>query len=220
MKKAKKALALVLCAVLLVAGSVMGTLAYLTSTDTVTNTFTVGNVAITLDETDANTDGTANPAASSRVQANEYHLLPGHRYIKDPTIHVDANSEDCYLFVKVENGISSLEAATDSKSGTKTIADQLTANGWMHVDGVDNVYVYTYNETKHAVSGGENVKVFDYFIINGEKTGDQIAAIAGKDEDNAEIKVTAYAIQKDGFESQTAEAIWTASGFGTSGTGV
>ena len=56
MKKAKKALALVLCAVLLVAGSVMGTMAYLTSKDEVVNTFTVGKVGITLDEEDVDDD--------------------------------------------------------------------------------------------------------------------------------------------------------------------
>ena len=50
MKTKSKALLLTLCAVLLVAASVMGTMAYLTSTDKVENTFTVGNVKITLDE--------------------------------------------------------------------------------------------------------------------------------------------------------------------------
>ena len=61
MKTKSKALLLTLCAVLLVAASVMGTMAYLTSTDKVENTFTVGNVTITLDEAKVNTDGT--PAA-------------------------------------------------------------------------------------------------------------------------------------------------------------
>ena len=41
MKTRSKALLLTLCAVLLVAASVLGTMAYLTSTDEVTNTFTV-----------------------------------------------------------------------------------------------------------------------------------------------------------------------------------
>lgn len=58
MKTTKKALLLTLCAVLLVAASVLGTMAYLTSTDDVQNTFTVGQVSIKLDEAKANTDGT------------------------------------------------------------------------------------------------------------------------------------------------------------------
>ena len=87
MKKKTKALMLVLCAVLLVTASVLGTMAYLTSTDEVVNTFTVGQVAITLDEAKVNPDGTAVTPAE-RVKANAYHLLPGHAYTKDPTVHV------------------------------------------------------------------------------------------------------------------------------------
>lgn len=58
MKTRSKALLLSLCAVLLVAASVFGTMAYLTSNDSVVNTFTVGSVSITLDEADVKTDGT------------------------------------------------------------------------------------------------------------------------------------------------------------------
>ena len=88
------------CALLLVAAGVFGTLAYLTGTDTVNNTFTVGNVKITLDEAKVTTDGTPVEGAD-RVKANEYHLLPGHTYTKDPTVTVKANSEACWLFVQV-----------------------------------------------------------------------------------------------------------------------
>ena len=112
----KKTLTVLLALVLVIAMSVAGTMAYLTSTDSVTNTFTVGNVKITLDEAKASEYGVADNTVA-RVQKNEYKLIPGHSYTKDPTIHVDANSEDCYLFVKVENGIVDLEAA-----GATTIA--------------------------------------------------------------------------------------------------
>ena len=78
-----KALLVVACALLLVAASVFGTMAYLTSTDTVTNTFTVGKVAIKLDEAKVNPDGSLVENAD-RVKANSYKLLPGHIYNKDP----------------------------------------------------------------------------------------------------------------------------------------
>ena len=100
MKTKSKALLLTLCAVLLVAASVMGTMAYLTSTDKVENTFTVGNVTITLDEAKVNTDGTL-AAPAERVKANEYKLLPGHTYTKDPTVTVKAVSESSYVRMKV-----------------------------------------------------------------------------------------------------------------------
>ena len=95
MKTKSKALLLTLCAVLLVAASVLGTMAYLTSTDTVTNTFTVGKVEIKLDETDV-----TNPNGP-RVQANSYKLMPGTTYTKDPTVTVKAGSEESYVRMKV-----------------------------------------------------------------------------------------------------------------------
>ena len=95
MKTKSKALLLTLCAVLLVAASVLGTMAYLTSTDTVTNTFTVGKVEIKLDETDV-----TNPNGP-RVTANSYKLMPGTTYTKDPTVTVKAGSEESYVRMKV-----------------------------------------------------------------------------------------------------------------------
>lgn len=100
MKTKNKALLLTLCAVLLVAASVLGTMAYLTSTDKVENTFTVGKVKIELDEAKVGLDGTpVEPAA--RVKANEYKLMPGHTYTKDPTVTVEKGSESSYVRMKV-----------------------------------------------------------------------------------------------------------------------
>ncbi len=95
MKTKSKALLLTLCAVLLVAASVLGTMAYLTSTAKVENTFTVGKVEIKLDETDV-----TNPTGP-RVQANSYKLMPGNTYTKDPTVTVKAGSEESYVRMKV-----------------------------------------------------------------------------------------------------------------------
>lgn len=100
MKKTSKALLLTLCAVLLVAASVMGTMAYLTSTDEVKNTFTVGKVAIKLDEAKVGTDGKPVEGAA-RVQENSYKLLPGHTYTKDPTVTVLKDSVESYVRMKV-----------------------------------------------------------------------------------------------------------------------
>lgn len=128
MKTKSKALLLTLCAVLLVAASVMGTMAYLTSTDTVENTFTVGNVKITLDEAKVDTDGT--PAApAERVKANSYKLLPGHTYTKDPTVTVIKGSESSYVRMKVtfNNAAQIIAMCTDPD-----FADEIT--------GVENAF--------------------------------------------------------------------------------
>lgn len=100
MKTRSKALLLTLCAVLLVAASVLGTMAYLTSTDSVENTFTVGKVKINLDEAKVDADGKAVTPAE-RVKGNEYKLMPGHTYTKDPTVTVKEGSEESYVRMKV-----------------------------------------------------------------------------------------------------------------------
>lgn len=209
----KKTLTVLLALVLVIAMSVAGTMAYLTSTtDTVTNTFTVGKVTITLDEADVNeygqkvkADGSVagpNDTLADRVKANTYKLIPGHSYVKDPTVHVAAGSEDCYLFVKVVDGISAIEADT-------TIATQLATKGWKPA-GVDNVYVYaTGSDTKSVVSvgpdTGTDIVVFENFTLTSNASVDSYK--------NAQITVTAYAIQADGFANKTPAEIWTAANF-------
>ena len=194
MKTKSKALLLTLCAVLLVAASVLGTMAYLTSTDEVVNTFTVGNVAITLDEAKTDANGVADSSAA-RVKANDYHLLPGHTYTKDPTVHVLANSEDSWIFVKVDNDIANYEAPT-------TIATQITENGWTALDGVANVYYKAYTKSNAAT----DLLVFSNFkIADGANATDGWSSISA---DTTKVTVTAYAVQKDGFT--TAKAAWNA----------
>lgn len=191
MRTKTKALALALCAVLLVVTTVFVTMAFLTSKDTVTNTFTVGKVTITLDEADVKSDGTYVSNKDARVDANEYKLIPGHTYIKDPTIHVADDSEECWLFVKVENGLANAEA-----EGATSIESQMAAKGWAKVEGTD-VYAYA---TKQVA--GADVVVFDSFKIAGTTDVSQY--------EDAEIVVTAYAIQADGFA--TAAAAWADAG--------
>lgn len=199
MKKTSKALLLSLCALLLVTASVLGTMAYLTSQDQVVNTFTVGNVAITLDEKDVDN---STPGENDRDKANAYKLMPGHNYEKDPIVHVDANSEDCYLFVKVVNEIANIEAE-------KTVAQQMTEKGWVAVDAANGIYVYTTDKTNPAVvTKGSNITVFENFTIAGNVDNTTLATYADKT-----ITVNAYAIQADGFAGKTASEIWAAAGF-------
>lgn len=204
--KKTKAILMALCAVLLVAASVMGTLAYLTSTATVTNTFSVGNVAITMDEKDVDN---STPDAERDI-ANAYKLMPGHEYEKDPIIHVASTSEKCYLFVKVVNEIAAIEEkGTTEDPAITTVAAQMAAKGWEAVEGETGVYVYTNKTAKPvAVAGGENVTVFEKFVIDDNVDNTTLANYSNK-----KITVTAYAIQADGFETKTAAQIWGDAGF-------
>lgn len=215
--KKTKVLLIMACAVLLVAASVMGTLAYLTSTASVNNIFTVGNVKLGdnneagLDEAKTNVEGQPldksgkvleSVTGAARVTANQYKLQPGHTYTKDPTIHVADNSDDCYLFVKVENGISAIEDSTNN------IAAQMAAKGWKALgEGYANIYVYVGTAAGAtnplAVNAGADVVVFEQFKVGDSVTNDTLKSYAG-----AKIAVTAYAVQVDGFESKTATEIW------------
>ena len=201
MKTFKKAILLVACAALLVGASIMGTLAFLQDkTETITNTMTVGNVEITLDEALVNIQGEklnkdgavaqdGDLLADRITNGNSYKLVPGKTYIKDPTIHVAAGSENCYLFVKVENGIAGIEY---DDAETKNIAEQLEEKGWEPLANGSNVY---YNENGVA---GTDVVLFEHFRIKDDVKNNDLATYADKT-----IAITAYAVQKAGFNSAT-----------------
>lgn len=207
MKKNKilKTLGLFGCAILLVAVSIAGTMAYMTSTAKVENTFTVGSVSITMDETKVDLYGNALTGDDAgRGNANTYKLIPGHTYVKDPTIHVTAGSEQCYLFVKVENAISAIEDASN------TIAAQMAANGWTRIAADSNIWYYNKGNNPivdaRTSTSAVDVPVFANFIIATNATVSGYATSADKPENV--ISITAYAVQADGFDS--AEAAWTA----------
>ena len=193
MKKAKKVVALALCAVMLVVGSVAGTMAYLQSSDSVTNTFTVGKVEITLDESKVNEYGVSQ---GGRNEANTYKLMPGHEYTKDPIVHFAAKSEASYLYVKVENQLAGIESdATDYKN----IDAQIKANGWKVL--ADNVYFKKVDA--NTSDAAVDYKVFEKFEVKGAVEQTELDTYANKT-----IVVTAYAVQADGFANEN--AAWNA----------
>ena len=168
MKTKSKALLLTLCAVLLVTASVLGTMAYLTSTDKVENTFTVGNVKITLDEAKVEADGTAVTPAE-RVKENNYKLLPGHTYTKDPTVTVKAGSESSYVRMKVTfNNASALialctdpEFADDGPTGVENAFPLIRMVNFVEANAVkwDGIIPDNMVETEEMLG---NTKYFAY----------------------------------------------------------
>lgn len=229
MKTKSKALLLALCAVLLVAASVLGTMAYLTSQDQVTNTFTVGSVSIKLDEAQVNKDGTYVNGHNTRVKTNEYHLLPGHTYYKDPTMTVDAKSEAAYvrMVVTVEN-IDQLKLALPNSGATAKYygadgtfllqmlcVDEKGTCTWdkdiwkmqgytESTDGKNGVYEFRYKEIV-AKSDTETVlpDLFTHITVPGEIDNTHLACLK-----DVKIVVNAHAIQADGFD--TADKAWDA----------
>lgn len=211
MKTARKVLMLVLCAALLVSATVAGTIAYLTDDDAVTNTFAVGKVYINLDEADTSTED----ATDRTEEGNQYHLLPGQTYVKDPTVTVLKDSEESYvrMLVTVEN-LASLKNAfpadeyPDYYNGDVFLL-QMLVEGWDNSIWVfeaveDNVYEFRYHET--VAKAEENTvlePLFTSVVIPGEIDNEHLAYLSG-----VEIEVVAQAIQAAGFD--TADAAWEA----------
>jgi len=163
----KKFLAMALALVLLIGGVVSGSLAWLTDkTDAVENTFTQSNINIELEESE-NLD---------------LQMIPGHTITKDPKVTVVDGSEDCWLFVKVE------ESENFDSFMTYEMAD-----GWNALTGVSGVYYrevtgITADQT-FAVLAGNQVKVLD--TVNKS----QMDAIANGTATVPTLTFTAYAVQ-------------------------
>ena len=157
MKTRSKALLLTLCAVVLVIATVFGTMAYLTSTDKVENTFTVGSVNIKLDEAKANPDGSL-VANADRVKANSYKLLPGHTYNKDPMVTVLNGSESSYIKMTVTfSKANELDAIFDPDGATlTTIFNGYDSSNWTYKGNTKNAddntrtYEFWYKEAVAA----------------------------------------------------------------------
>lgn len=216
MKKVKKIVALLLCAFLLTGASVAGTLAYLTSTDVATNTFTVGKVNIELHEKDYDNDG--------NNQANKYEdIIPGLSYEKEPVVTVKADSEDCYVRAKVtvtipnwnkdnkETGtFSDFVSNFDAKyirNDFTNIAGFNTINWTSNTPAVDEtnktiVYYLYYintdgtNVVKSSDSDNHLSAIFNDIYIPSELDSTTLPYLEGMT-----IKVEAHAIQAEGFEA-------------------
>lgn len=210
MKRVTKSWLLALCAVLIVAGTVAGTLAYLTDREEVVNTFTVGNVAIDLDEADVNPDGSV-IAGAPRVKENQYHLIPGWTYTKDPTVTVKANSEESYIRMMVTiNVIDELNAIFPEGFLPENFVAGWDPVIWQCVAAVDNgdntvTYEFRYHKTVSTMDGQDLVlePLFTAFTLPGEITGPQLQTIQ-----TLTIAVEGHAIQALTFAN--ADEAWAA----------
>lgn len=168
-----KTVAILLALVLAIGCAVGGTLAWLISkTDPVVNTFTYGDINIGLTET----------------TGENYKITPGVDIKKDPKVTVEANSEACWLFVKVEK-----------ENWNEKVTYEI-ANGWNALSGQTDVY-YREVEATTAKAG------VSYYILKGNTTYANGVVTVSENLTKAEVNsiatqpkltFTAYAVQKDG----------------------
>ena len=227
MKLRTKVAALAAGTVALVTASVAGTVAYLTDRQSVVNTFTIGNAAIILDE--AAVDQYGDPIAGeerTRI-GNEYRLIPGETYVKDPRITITAGSEAVYVRMLVT--INRIEALNEMSGGEflpeNYVGTTWDANVWKCVGIEDNgddtkTYEFRYYDTENQsyIVNAANAEadlvlepLFEEFTIPGSVTSDQIQSLQ-----DLKITVVGHAVQAVGFgdpvnaPEAAAEEAWSA----------
>ncbi len=191
LKKASKPKLLIFSVtVILVLFSIVGgTIAWLIAdTAPVVNTFTYGDINITLEETDTKKDNDNDP------NTNDYPMLPGNTIEKDPKVTVIAKSENAWLFVKLEK--------------TSNFDDFLTfemADGWTKLENVDGVYYRTVDKSDTDTSF--YVIKDNTVTVKGEVTKEMLNALdSGATKNYPKLTITAYAVQRDNNISTASDA--------------
>ena len=206
--KIKKVVALVLSAALIVGVTAGGTFAWLIDkSETVTNTFTYGNIDITLDETKVDEDG--NPVDSDNdgvddrtTTGNEYKVVPGKTYTKDPVVTVKAGSEKAVVIIDVkrEGGVVTIDG-TDYDFDDYILATVDTGFWTAYDDGDDSTELYYAVVDASAKTTDEALAVLvnDEIKVEPNVSKEMIDALT--DTNYPTLSVTAYAVQYTATDS-------------------
>jgi len=157
------ALTLVLCTV------IGGSIAWLmTETDPIKNVFTYGDINIKLEET----------------TGEEYKMTPGKTLAKDPTITVLADSEACWLFVKIE------------ESAVKKLSDYIDydiADGWTELANTPGVYYRAVDNS--AADVAYSILAENKVTVKDTVTKAMLEEL--NDSNYPTLTFTGYAVQRD-----------------------
>lgn len=192
----KKVVALILSAMLVLGVAMGATLAWLTDTATVTNTFTPSDVDITLTETD-NTAASQTPTATG----NTYKMVPGTTLPKDPKVTVSADSEKCFVFVKIDGSALTKTVLNTATSQNVPLIGWSVAGGWTALAGETNVYWRIVEDTDAAQSF--YILADNQVTISEYATKSDMNAIADSQTGNIAMNFTAYAVQYENVAVST-----------------
>ena len=219
MKKIKSALITAIALILTCVISIAATYAYLyDKSETVVNAFSVGSIQISLDEAKVNVYGIpvdengneVDLKDAPRVTNNEYTLIPGRQYTKDPTIYIEGGSEDCLVFVlmyipQAVRNVINYDQDVDRNQIKKNNWTEEYTGGCIPND-VENAKAYklfVYNGVVPTSEEDRKLPFFSTITVNESVSKDQIAQV-----DLNEIRITAFAIQNEGTENMTIADVW------------
>lgn len=217
-------LALIMAMVLVVGSAVGGTVAWLIAkTEPVVNTFTYGDIDLKLEETKVDENGSAvdedgDSKPDKTTGGNEYEMIPGKEYLKDPTVTVLEGSEACWLFVKLEEKGGVTITNDDGSTTPYDFDDYLNyeiADGWTQLKGEDGnlmegIYYRQVDEDTDDIAVYYGVLKDDKITVLSTVNKDMLNALDnnGQDAERAtypSLSVTAYAVQYSGFEPEISE---------------
>ncbi len=213
--KRKKRIAAVVCACTLAVALVIGgtTLAWLTdTTQTVKNTFTTSDIDITLTETKGELK---KDETGGVVTGSSFKMIPGYTLAKDPKVTVEAGSEACWLFVKVEESVDSNTTVRFDDYMTYAIDDEdktpdIEFDSWTQgTGGEGGIPANVYYRKVSASDGDQDFPVLkeNQVVVLDTVTKEMMAAAAGKE---PTLTFTAYASQlmKNNTTEFTAIEAW------------
>lgn len=210
----KRFVAILLCVTLVALAAIGATFAYLTDSKTVNNTFTMGNVAIKLDESKVDQNG--NAVEGDRVTSNTYNVYPGAVVTKDPIVHnTGKNGAYVRAVVTIEDGMNWLGLYNENvwtapqEAAFNAMINNTLGDGWELVDIAYDMsgpnhptsdFVATLKYTNVLEAGKDTTAMFSQIAFPTKLTGNDVTS---RIDQNGEfgINVVAQAIQADGFET-------------------
>lgn len=211
MRNARKPIFAIAALAIVAALGAGGTLAYFTDEDSQRNTFTMGEVRIELFE--HGYDPEANALTDKKVAGVDgYVLVPGTVLPKDPTVTVKAGSEDCWVFVEVQDAASvPFDVNGDGKVSEGEalgfdafVSYEVDSANWTHLEG-DVWYC-----AAEDVAADRKIKVIGYedasggwhpneVLVRPDVTEQMMKEMA--EHNRPILALKAYACQMEGFDS-------------------
>ena len=198
MSKTKKLLIAAICLVAILTTAVVGTIAWLTDkTETVKNTFSPSNIDITLTET----------KGTGTLPNKTFKMVPGTTIDKDPVVTVEAGSEACWLFVKIEkaNNFDAFMAFAVAAGWTELTAGSGIYYREVAASNADQPFSILGAGTL-TVNSIECTWAADKVLVRPDVTETMMESLTDVTK-YPTLTSTAYAIQQEGFAN--AAAAWT-----------